>query len=210
MNRPALLVVALFATPCLADDTRDGMKLLYAQDFVRPEAIKDFQPTDPKAWRLGSAGGKSYLEQHAASKYEPPHRSPFNFALIAGKKFGDFVLEAELQSTAREYGHRDMWLVFGFQAPSHFYYVHIASQADDHANNVFIVNDAPRVKIAKETNKGNNWGTDAWRKVRLVRTLADGGIKGYFEDMTKPIMGAEDKAFGTGRGGVGALDDPRP
>jgi hypothetical protein len=207
MNRRALVVFALSATVCLADDTRDGMKLLYAQDFAKPEAIKDFQPTDPKAWRLGSAGGKAFLEQHAASKYEPPHRSPFNFALVAGKKFGDFVLEAELQSTTREYGHRDMVLVFGFQDPSHFYYVHIASQADDHANNVFIVKDAPRVKIAKETNKGNSWGTDAWRKVRLVRTLADGGIKVYFEDMSKPIMVAEDKTFGAGWVGLGTFDD---
>src|SRR5262245_59431620 len=186
MNRRALLVIALSATPCLAEETRDGMRLLYAQDFARAEAIKDFQPTDPRAWRLGSAGGKAFLEQHAASKYEPPHRSPFNFALIAGKKFGDFVLEAELQSTAREYGHRDMVLVFRLQDPTHFSYVHIASQADDLANNVFIVKDAPRVKIAKETNKGNNWGTDAWRKVRLVRSLADGGIKVHFEDMKKP------------------------
>ena len=201
-------IVALFLTvPCLADEARDGMKLVYSQDFSEPDAIKDFAPTDPKAWRLGSADGKHFLEQHAASKYTPPHRSPFNFALVAGKRFGDFVLEAELQSTAREYGHRDMVLVFGYQGPAKFYYAHIASAADDHANNIFIVNDAPRIKIAKETNKGNDWGTNAWRKVRLERKLADGSIKVYFEDMKKPIMLAEDKTFGAGWLGFGTFDD---
>src|SRR5262245_6866920 len=207
MNRPALIVAALLAAPCLADEARDGMKLLYSQDFSRSDAMKEFAATDPKAWRIGSADRKNFLEQHAASKYTPPHRSPFNFALIAGKRFGDFVLEAELQSTCREYGHRDMVLVFGYQGPAKFYYVHIASAADDHANNVFIVNDAPRVKIAKETNKGNDWGTNAWRKVRLERTVGDGNIKVYFEDMKKPIMTAEDKSFGAGWIGFGTFDD---
>jgi hypothetical protein len=207
MKRTVLILVALSASPGFADDPPAGMKLLYSQDFSKPEAIKELVPTDPKAWRLGSAGGKAFLEQFAASKYTPKHRSPFNFALIGGKKFGDFVLEAELQSTAREYGHRDMVLVFGFQDPSHFYYVHMATKADDHANNVFIVKDTPRVKIAKETNKGNDWGTDAWRKIRLVRTIADGGIKVYFQDMSKPVMVAEDKTFGPGWIGFGTFDD---
>ena|SRR5687767_15802111 len=91
MIRP-LCTLLILAAPVLADE-KDGMKLLYAQDFSKPEAIKDFTPTDPKAWRLGSADGKSFLEQFAAGKYTPPHRSPVNFALIGGKRFGDFVLE---------------------------------------------------------------------------------------------------------------------
>jgi hypothetical protein len=204
--RLALLALTLTA-PLVAADPPAGLKLLYAQDFAKPEALKDFVFTDPKAWGLGAGGPKPYLEQHAASKYTPPHRSPFNIALVAGTRFGDFVLDVELQSTAREYGHRDMVLVFGYQSPSQFYYVHIASAADDHANNVFIVNDAPRVKIAKETNKGNDWGKDAWKTVRLERTLADGGIKVYFGDLKKPIMVAEDKSFGLGWIGFGTFDD---
>src|SRR5262245_61857113 len=124
MRKRLALLIALLATPLTAADPPAGMKLLYAQDFSKPEALKDFSFTDPKAWRLGSAGPMGYLEQHTASKYTPPHRSPFNFALIAGKRFGDFVLDVELQSTAREYGHRDMVLVFGYQSPAQFYYVH--------------------------------------------------------------------------------------
>jgi hypothetical protein len=204
--RLALLALAI-GTPLAAADPPAGMKLVYSQDFSKPEAIKDFAFTDPKAWRLGGPDSKRYLEQHTASKYTPPHRSPFNFALIAGKRFGDFVLDVELQSTAREYGHRDMVLVFGYQSPAQFYYTHIASAADDHANNVFIVKDAPRVKIARETNKGNDWGKDAWKTVRLERTLENGSIKVYFGDLKRPIMVAEDKSFGLGWIGFGTFDD---
>ncbi|HVK10571.1 MAG TPA: hypothetical protein VM597_17525 [Gemmataceae bacterium] len=202
-----VLLAGVVAAPLAAADPPAGLKLLYAQDFSKPEAMKDFAFTDPKAWRLGTTGSKPFLEQHAGSKYTPSHRSPFNFALIAGKRFGDFVLDVELQSTAREYGHRDMVLVFGYQSPSQFYYAHIASQGDDHANNVFIVKDAPRVKIAKETNKGNDWGKDAWRTVRLERTLETGAIKVYFGDLKKPVMVAEDRSFGLGWVGFGTFDD---
>ena len=109
--------------------------------------------------------------------------------------------------TGREYGHRDMCLFFGFQEPSKFYYAHIATAADDHAHNVFIVKDAPRTKIAKETTKGVNWGLEVWHKVRLERKASDGSIKVYFDDLTKPIMVAEDKTFASGYIGFGSFDD---
>ena len=35
----------------------------------------------------------------------------------------------------KEYGHRDMVFVFGYQSPAKFYYVHIATKADPNANN---------------------------------------------------------------------------
>src|SRR5881628_2802121 len=78
---------------------------------------------------------------------------------------------------------------------------------DDHAHNVFIVKNAPRTKIAKETTKGVNWGLNVWHKVRLERKLSDGTIKVFFDDLAKPIMVAEDKTFGAGRIGFGSFDD---
>jgi hypothetical protein len=121
--------------------------------------------------------------------------------------FGDFILECDLMQTGREYGHRDMCLFFGYESPSRFYYAHIATAADDHAHNVFVVNEKPRTKIARETTKGVNWGLNVWHRVRLERTLADGLIKVYFDDLEKPIMVAEDRTFGAGYIGFGSFDD---
>ncbi len=204
-------VVACAVTVAGAEKIPDGVpqdyQLLYAQDFSKPEAIKDFVMTDAKAWTISSAEGKSALELVGQSNYKPPFRSPFNIALIGGKVFGDCVIEADCLQTGKEYGHRDMVFVFGFQDVSHYYYTHVATKADDHANQIFIVKDAPRLKISTESNAGNNWGLGVWHHVRLERKASDGTIKAFFDDMTKPIMTAEDKSFGPGWVGFGSFDD---
>ena|SRR5688572_18285070 len=189
------------------DKVPDGYKLVYEQRFTTPDALADFRFTDPAAWRLGKTNDTAALELVKQSKYTPIVRSPVNIALIADKVFGDFVLEVDLIQTGKEYGHRDMCLFFGFQSPTNFYYTHIATAADPNAHNVFIVNGAPRKNFAKETTKGVNWGLGIWHKVRLERNVTAGSIKVYFDDMTKPIMVAEDKSFGAGQIGFGSFDD---
>jgi hypothetical protein len=200
---------ALTCAVCLlaADNVPKGYKLLYKQSFDKPTALQQFQFTDPTAWKFTGEEKGGSLELAGESKYNPPFRSPLNIALIKGKTFGDFALEADLLQTGKEYGHRDMCLFFGFQDPAHFYYVHLASKADPHAHNIFLVNDAPRTNIAKTTTAGINWGDNIWHKVRLERKLSTGSIKVFFDDMTLPIMTAEDKTFAAGLIGFGSFDD---
>jgi hypothetical protein len=184
-----------------------GYKLLYEQTFEQPNASKGFVMTDNKAWTISKDEKGSALELVKQSDYKPAVRSPVNMALIADKIFGDFILEVDLIQTGKEYGHRDMCLFFGLTDPSKFYYVHMATAADPNAHNVFIVKDQPRKNIAKETTKGVNWGLGVWHKARLERRISDGSIKVFFDDMTKPIMIAEDKNFGAGYIGFGSFDD---
>jgi hypothetical protein len=185
-----------------------GYQLLYEQTFEKPESIKGFQMTDGAAWKYSTEEqGGGALELAAQSNYKPEVRSPVNIALIKEKVFGDFILEADLIQTGKEYGHRDMCVFFGFQKPTQFYYVHIATKADPNAHNVFLVKDKPRTNIAKTTTTGVNWGLNIWHKVRIERKVADGSVKVYFDDMTIPIMVAEDKSFGDGYIGFGSFDD---
>ncbi len=118
-----------------------GYRLLYQQDFASADALRDFEFSDPAAWRWsGSAEGRpGALELFQQSQYAPRVRSPLNLALIAGHEFGDFVLEVDMVQTGREYGHRDMVVVFAAKDPANFYYAHIATKTDDHAHNVFLV-----------------------------------------------------------------------
>jgi hypothetical protein len=185
----------------------EGYTLLFRESFEGESAMEKFVFSDPGAWRYSAEGGQGALELHRQSKYRPRVRSPYNIALIADRQFGDFILEADLVQTGREYGHRDMCLFFGFKDPANFYYAHIATKADPHAHNVFLVNDEPRVAIAEKTTAGVNWGLDVWHKVRLERTLEDGMIKVFFDDMSEPIMVAEDKHFDYGMIGFGSFDD---
>ena len=205
-----ILVPLLFAAVARAENPPGipaDYRLLYSQDFSKPEAMKDFAMTDPGAWTITSADGKAALELTKQSKYVPPFRSPLNIALLADKAFGDVILEADCQQTGKEYGHRDMIFVYGYQDPAHFYYTHIATAADDHAHNCFIVNGAPRLKFASEVTKGVNWGLGVWHHVRIERKSSTGTVRVFFDDMEKPIMSGEEKAFGAGAIGFGSFDD---
>jgi hypothetical protein len=112
----------------------------------------------------------------------------------------------KVQSTIKEYPHRDTCLVFGYQNPQRFYYTHFASRMDPHANQIFIVNDAERKKISEKSSDGVKW-TDGWHHLKIVRKVKDGLIEAYFDDMTTPIMTAHDKTFTWGQIGIGTFDD---
>jgi len=165
-----------------------------------------WEPTDPAAWKVIDLEGNKVYSQFRASKYRPPHRSPYNISLLKDVVVGDFVLEARLQSTCRDYGHRDMCLFFGYQDAAHFYYVHLGKKADPHANQIFIVNDAPRTMITCKQSPGTPWD-GGWHRVKIVRRVAEGVIEVYFDDMDTPVMTAADKTFAWGRVGIGSFDD---
>jgi hypothetical protein len=162
--------------------------------------------TDPKAWKIvDSASGKAF-SLFQQSKFKPPHRSPLNFALLKDVNVSDFVLEAKVLSTKPDYPHRDMCLFFGYQDPAHFYYVHLGKRTDDHANQIFIVNGADRLKISTKTTPGTDWD-DKWHNLKIVRRVKDGDISVYWDDMQTPIMTATDKSFVWGQVGFGSFDD---
>lgn len=181
------------------------LPLLFEEGFEN--GADHWKPTDAAAWKIIDSGksGKAY-SLFQQSKYKPPHRSPFNIALLDDVEVTEFRLEADVLSTAREYGHRSMVMVFGYQDPAHFYYVHFGKQMDDHANQIFIVNDAPRIKISKTTTSGTPWN-DEWHHVKIERNPGTGDIKIFFDDMEKPTMTAVDKTFTWGKVGLGSFDD---
>ncbi|MDG3003731.1 hypothetical protein [Paludisphaera mucosa] len=180
---------------------------LLRDDFERDQAT-GWAFTDASAWRIAKdpQDGDRVLELFGVSKYEPKVRSPLNIALAEGKEFGAFDLRVKVRSTVKDYGHRDLCLIFGYVDPSHFYYVHMAKEADPHAHSVFLVNGEPRVSIAETRTKGVEW-TDGWHEVRLVREPESGLVEFYFDDLQKPIMTAHDKTFANGRIGLGSFDD---
>ncbi|MFO0908040.1 MAG: hypothetical protein U0794_06735 [Isosphaeraceae bacterium] len=181
------------------------LPLVINEDFEHART-DHFEFTDRNAWKFTTTDGNTVADQFQASKYTPKVRSPFNFALFTKSDVTDFVLDLKVRSTARDYNHRDVCLIFGHQDPSHFYYVHLGKAADPHAHSIFLVNDQPRVSIAEDRTKGTPW-TDGWHHVRLARNVGSGLIQVYFDDMDKPIMTAHDKTFTHGRIGLGTFDD---
>lgn len=195
-----VLAIALCGVPAALAE----LPILVDEGF---EAGADrWQPTDPRSWKIVNTPAGNVYSLFQDSKYKPPYRSPVNIALLKDVVVSDFALELRMQSTVKDYDHRSLVVVFGYQDPAHFYYVHFGKRTDDHANQIFIVDAAPRVKISTKTTSGTPWD-DAWHRVKIVRTVADGKIDVYFDDMNSPVMTAVNKKLAWGQIGIGAFDD---
>jgi hypothetical protein len=206
-RRSVILVlgITLLAAAPLTAAEKSELPLVFTDDFEK--GGENWQPTDAQAWRIAETGRGKVYNQFKNSDYTPPHRSPFNIALLKDVAVGDFVLTVKVQSTNGGAGnHQDMCLFFGCQDPAHFYYVHLGKRPDPNSSQIMIVNDAPRVMITKSKSPGIPWD-EKWHDVKIVRRTADGTIEIYFDDMQKPVMTAVDKTFTSGQVGLGSFDD---
>jgi hypothetical protein len=188
-----------------AEEPPKNHKLILNEDFE--QGLEGWEIIDPMTWALRKqADGTQSLEILAReSEYKPAVRSPGHIALARDVNVGDFDLTFRVRSTNDTGGHRDCCVFFGYQDPTHFYYVHLGAVPDPHSGQIMIVNDAPR--LALTTNEKKVTWDDEWHTVKLKRRLADGTIRIYFDDMEKPIMEVVDKTFGKGRIGIGSFDD---
>ena len=182
------------------------LPVLFTDDFS--EGADHWTPTDAKAWKITKLeDGNAVYENVGGSKYDPPHRSPKNIALLNDVVVGDFVLTAKVMTKQTSRAHRDMCLFFGYQDPANFYYIHLGEKKDDHANQIFLVNEAPRIKISEKASAGTPWKDETWHTVRVVRKVDDGLIEIYFDDMETPTHVAHDENFTWGKIGIGTFDD---
>lgn len=181
------------------------LPLVASEDF--DSGAERWEPSDGAAWKVaGGEGRRFYSLFKKESAYKPKVRSPLHLSLLRDAAVSDFVFDVKLRSTHQDYGHRDLCLYFGYQSPTHFYYVHLGKKGDDHANSIFLVNDAARVSIARERSVATDWD-DAWHRVRVRRDVETGSIDVYLDDMLRPVMSTMDKTLTEGRVGVGSFDD---
>ncbi|QDU98052.1 hypothetical protein [Lignipirellula cremea] len=207
MIRPAALaLLTLFSVSFAASlPAAEPLPVVHTDNFE--EGVKQWSPTDPEAWKVTESDGNHvYSQFKKKSNYNPPHRSPFNISLLQDVNVGDFDLTVKVLSTHPDYGHRDACLFFGYQDPAHFYYVHLGKKADDHANQIFIVNEAARNKISEKSTDGTDWD-DNWHTLRIKRRVETGLIEIFYDNMEEPVMVSHDKTFVWGRVGLGSFDD---
>jgi hypothetical protein len=181
-------------------------KLVYQNTFDDEKKVfSDFRFTQPSKWIASQGKSGGALEFTGISDYQPPFRSPHTIGLLSTIQVGSFILEADLLQTGKEYGHRDMCIIFGFQDPSHFYYSHVATKMDDNAHQIMIVNEAARRKISTFTTNGVEWGQEIWHTLTLERNIEEGTIRIFFDNVL--VEESTDKTFATGYIGFGSFDD---
>lgn len=183
-----------------------GYPLVYSQSFDEG-VFMDWNLSNPRAWRIERFDGNPVLSLfQRQTSYVPPVVSPQSRAIRGDLVVSDFVLEAKLRTTAPTYPQRDLAVFFGYQDETHYYYAHLAQEASEMEHNVFLVNGADRVPIGFRRTEGLAWG-QRWHTVRVVRTVATGAISVFVDDMTTPVLAANDTTFAQGKIGIGSFDD---
>jgi len=172
------------------------------------------QLTGPKAlanWSLDGSGtwivvdDKLVLEK--AGKPAGPIRRPAALAILKTDPLQRVTLKAEVRSTApQDVIRRDVNLVFGYESPSRFYYVHLSGVTDAVHHGIFLVADADRRRI--DDGKGQPQLKDQnWHRVRLERDGATGRIEIYVDGSKAPVLVASDTTIRVGQVGLGSFDD---
>lgn len=211
LKRAAVLFsIAALALGAAVSQDRGARPLpvLASENFESGRA-EGWEPNDPARWLVQPVGRN--LVYALTSPGEPGKvRAPTSWSLWSGYEVGSFEFAGRLQCAADPaVPQRDMCVIFGFQDPTHFYYVHFSASSDDAHNVISVVNGADRTRISLEapgtsvarlTDKG-------WHAFKVTFDAATGEIKAYLDDMKVPILTARDRSFVQGRVGVGSFDD---
>jgi hypothetical protein len=199
------LALVLMAPTALALE-KDNLVPAFADDFE--SGMDRWTLLDPLGWRVEQEPGTEnhVLSLHDGGGVPRDYDAPRSVAMLNGLAASDFIFEARMRHRGDAYGHQDLCVIYNVQDDYKFYYTHIAPVSDEGANTIFLVDNAQRRSIADERTDGTAWG-ESWHDVRIVRDTEANTIAVFFDDMSKPIMTAEDDTFEHGRFGIGSYND---
>ncbi len=208
-----LLFVCIGPVAVAQEVDTSNLSLVFEEDFE--DGVEHWNPLSPSLWKVTQEGtnrvyeliAESEAPQTGNTEYVPPHRSPFYISILDDVIVGSFVLQVEAKYTGAIYYHQDLSFFFGWQDPAHFYYAHLCATAGDNANTILIVNEADRKGIAQKQSESTDWIEGQYHTVQIVRDVESGVIEVYFDDLTTPVITAEDRTFLTGKIGLGSFDD---
>lgn len=205
LGLPALfasVLVAFFPGLGRLPAAGNGAHIVFSDDFEQPR-LDRWQMPFPEDWAILSEGSNHYLHMKRNRDPAVPRR-PVQFALIKNARVGSFDFQARVR---RQGG--SMIVVFNYVDPLHFYYAHLSKDAGHREpvhNGIFLVNDAPRVRIA---------GLDAsaalpdtsWHRIRVLRDAATGRISVWSNVQRAPLFTVTDRTFTCGEIGIGSFDE---
>ena len=209
-GRTPVILAAAAVLLALAGCRTGGRDLarVVSSDFESGTA-EGWAPNDPSHWRVvGDSGSKVY--ELTAPGTAGPVRAPTSRSLLAGHDVVSFEFSGRVRcDTDPAIAVRDMCVLFHYQDPAHFYYVHFAGLSDEVHNIIGLVDGADRVKINAEPAGASVFRlTDrAWHTFKVTCDARTGEIRAYLDDMTAPILTARDRTLGHGLVGVGSFDD---
>ncbi len=191
-----LLALGCLATPLLGAET------------VRPlEKPGAWTMADPAAWTWSREDGTPVLTLHRQQEFKPKVRSPFNLAWLQTPEWESFTLTVEARLTKFDAGNNDLCIAFGGQEETRFYYAHLGEKADGVHHQLHLVDRADRRAITATRTAGTPWQPGTWHRLKVVHDARAGKMAVYFDDMSHPVLTAEDRTLARGKIGIGSFDD---
>jgi hypothetical protein len=137
-----------------------------------------------------------------------PVRRPGSLLLLPIPPRGAFVMDLDVRGLDRDRKGADVCLFFGVQDDRHYYYAHISNDSDGRTHNVIMRVDGTGGErhTVQDPRRPAPALTGAWQRLRLERD-ADGGVRVYVDDMTRPVMTAAAPDWLNGRIGIGSFND---
>ena len=203
MKSIRLLLTIPFVLTLVSARVHAQRSISFRPQLTGPDALAEWSLDGSGSWTV--TDGRLVLKK--AGKPAGPIRRPAALAILKTDPLKRMTLKAEVRSTApQDVLRRDVNLIFGYESPSRFYYVHLSGVTDAVHHGIFLVADADRRRI--DDGKGQPQLKDQnWHRVRLERDGATGRIEIYVDGSKAPVLVALDTTIRAGRVGLGSFDD---
>lgn len=185
-----------------------GLPYLVGYDF-EDTSTAGLSPKVAESWQVVEEDGSMVYRLNEPREFGEI-RAPTAWSVLTGYPVSSFEFRGRLKShTPPEILARDMLVLFHYQDPAHFYYVHFSAVSDDLHNIIGLVNGSDRVKINREP-AGKSIGRlvdSAWHTFKVTFDAGTGGIQAFLDDMEQPILTATDSTLRSVLVGLGSFDD---
>jgi len=185
-----------------------GLPLLVSDDFEDGNA-QGWQPNIPEHWEVAEEKGSLVYRLIAPG---PPGkvRAPTSWSVLNNFDVTSFIFTGRIKcNTEVANVYRDVDVIFHYQDPTHFYYIHFSALSDEVHNIIGLVNGQDRVKINHEPAGQSipRMIDQEFHDFKVTCNAETGEIKAYLDDMKTPVLIATDKTLGHGYVGLGSFDD---
>jgi hypothetical protein len=212
----ALLGALLIALHCLGwvaiktepSEPLKELPLLVSDDFEDGDA-QGWQPGILEHWEVAEEED-SLVYRLTAPGPSGKVRAPTSRSILKDFDVTSFVFTGRIKCNADPTNqHRDVNVIFHYQDPTHFYYVHFSAVSDEVHNIIGLVNGKDRVKINHEPPGHSlaRMNDLRFHDFKVAHDAETGRIMVYLDDMTSSILTATDKTLGHGYVGLGSFDD---
>lgn len=156
-------------------------------------------------WKVTTDNGAPMLQLLTGREPLPGPRKPFQFALMEMPPASHVTLEADVRPTKRS-----LMIVFAYQDPEHFDYVHFSTDTAAKAavhNGVFHVYGGERVRISAPAGPAAFSAINRWFHLKVEWNGATGQVQGFVDGVAVPALHAVDLSLTSGRIGIGSFDE---